>query len=70
MRVLLAAVRAGIAAERVDVEARMLFQNRDFPALNDYRTVTACVAHRLYGLDQRQLDHVFPAAPMGNYPFI
>jgi uncharacterized protein (DUF1501 family) len=57
------AVRGGrMAGEQVRVEAGSLFQNRDFPVLTDYRAMFGGLLRRLYGLDARQLDTVFPGA--------
>ncbi|WP_295855272.1 DUF1501 domain-containing protein [uncultured Xylophilus sp.] len=55
------AVRGGrIAGEQVAVAPGSLNQNRDFPVLNDYRSVLGGLFRRLYGLDAAQLQQVFP----------
>jgi uncharacterized protein (DUF1501 family) len=55
------AVRGGrIAGEQVQIERRTLFQDRDYPVLNEYRAVLAGLFARLYGLDAAQLATVFP----------
>ena len=59
-----------LVGERVKVDERMLFQDRDLPMLNDYRSVLSYVTRRMYGLDARQLDYVFPAASVRDYHFI
>ncbi len=59
-----------LAGERVEVNERMLFQDRDFPVLNDYRSVLSYIARRTYGLNAQQLNYVFPAAPVHDYHFI
>ncbi|MEI7447409.1 MAG: DUF1501 domain-containing protein [Burkholderiales bacterium] len=57
------AVRGGrIAGEQVRVERSTLFQDRDFPVLNEYRSMLGGVFARLYGLDAARLDAVFPGA--------
>jgi uncharacterized protein (DUF1501 family) len=54
------AVRGGrIAGEQVRVEQATLFQNRDFPVLNEYRAVFGGLFARMYGLNAAQLDRVF-----------
>ena len=56
------AVRGGrMAGEQVRVEPAGLFQNRDFPVLTDYRALFGGLLARIYGLDARQLETVFPA---------
>ena len=56
-------IRGGrIAGEQVPVTAATLFQNRDYPVLNEYRSVLAGLFARLYGLDSRRLDKVLPGA--------
>ena len=59
-------VRGGrVAGEQVRVSAGTLFQQRDYPVLNDYRAVLAGLFRRLWGLSGAQLDRVFPlAAPL------
>ena len=51
-----------IAGEQLRVEQSSLFQNRDFPVLNDYRYVLGGLLQRQYGLSAKQLDRVFPGA--------
>lgn len=41
--------RAKVAGDQVRVEQSTLFQNRDFPVLNDYRAVLAGLFARQYG---------------------
>ncbi len=56
-------VRGGrIAGEQVEVKAATLFQNRDYPVLNEYRAVFGGLLRRLYGLNDAQLATVFPGA--------
>jgi len=51
-----------IAGEQVAVNASTLFQNRDYPVLNEYRAVLGGLFKRMYGLDDAQLATVFPGA--------
>jgi uncharacterized protein (DUF1501 family) len=56
------AVKGGrLAGNEVKVEQKNLFQNRDYPVLNEYRTVLAGMFHRIYGLQGDQLAKVFPS---------
>ncbi|HJV80446.1 DUF1501 domain-containing protein [Noviherbaspirillum sp.] len=53
-------VRGGrIAGEQVRVEQTTLFQDRDYPVLNEYRAVLGGLFARMYGLRAAQLEHVF-----------
>lgn len=53
-------VRGGrVAGEQVQVSQATLFQNRDFPVLNEYRAVLAGLLARQFGLGPRQLETVF-----------
>lgn len=55
-------VRGGrIAGAQVRVAPDTLFQNRDYPVLNEYRGLLAGLFQRLYGLSAAQLAQVFPA---------
>ena len=57
------AVRGGrVAGEQVAVAPGSLFQNRDYPVLNEYRAVLGGVFARLYGLSPAQLQQVFPGS--------
>ena len=42
--------------------AQTLFQNRDWPVLNEYRAVLGGLFQRMYGLSAQQLAQVFPGA--------
>jgi len=48
-----------IAGEQVAVTQAQLFQNRDYPVLNDYREVLAGLFTRQYGLSASQSQQVF-----------
>ena len=53
--------RAGgrIVGEQVEVSEKTLFQNRDYPVLNEYRAVLGGLFARMYGLNAAQLQRVF-----------
>jgi uncharacterized protein (DUF1501 family) len=51
-----------IAGEQVAVSAATLFQNRDYPVLNEYRALFGGMFKRMYGLNDAQLATVFPGA--------
>jgi uncharacterized protein (DUF1501 family) len=58
------AVRGGrVVGEQVGVAPNTLFQDRDYPVLNDYRAVLGGLFARLYGLDAARLAEVFPQSP-------
>jgi hypothetical protein len=46
----------------VAVTQASLNQDRDYPVLNEYRAMLGGLFQRLYGLDQRRLEAVFPSA--------
>ena len=50
-----------IAGQQVAVTEANLFQNRDWPVLNDYRALIGGVLQKAYGLNGSQLGAVFPA---------
>jgi hypothetical protein len=45
----------------VRVSQGTLFQDRDYPVLNEYRELLAGLFARAYGLDAAQLARVFPS---------
>jgi uncharacterized protein (DUF1501 family) len=51
-----------IVGEQMDVSEAHLFQNRDYPVLNEYRSVLGGLFARMYGLSPAQLQQVFPQA--------
>jgi uncharacterized protein (DUF1501 family) len=56
-------VRGGrIAGRQTAVTEATLFQNRDWPVLNDYRGLIGGILKRAYGLNDGQIQTIFPAA--------
>jgi len=51
-----------IVGEQIPVTQSGLFQNRDFPVLNDYRAVLGGLMGQLYGLPATQIATIFPGA--------
>jgi uncharacterized protein (DUF1501 family) len=51
-----------LAGAQVKVEQATLFQNRDYPVINEYRAVLGGLFARLYGLRTDRLQKVFPGA--------
>ena len=55
------AIQGGrIAGDQVPLTQATLFQNRDYPVLNDYRAIFGGLFRRMYALDTRQLSKIFP----------
>ncbi|MED5618146.1 DUF1501 domain-containing protein [Ideonella sp. BN130291] len=54
------AVRGGVRGEQQALSAATLFQNRDYPVLNEYRALLGGLFQRMYGLNAAQLERVFP----------
>ncbi len=56
-------IRGGqIAGRQLAVTQATLFQDRDWPVLNDYRALIGGVLQKSYGLNLTQLAQIFPAA--------
>jgi len=51
-----------IAGEQARVDKTSLFQDRDYPVLNEYRAVLGGLFQSLWGLCADQVQHVFPQA--------
>jgi uncharacterized protein (DUF1501 family) len=51
-----------IAGRQLAVTQANLFQDRDYPVLNDYRSLIGGVLQKSYGLNGTQLARVFPSA--------
>ena len=57
------AVRGGqVVGEQVQLSPASLFQGRDLPVLNEYRSVLAGLFQRQWGLGTAQLQAVFPGS--------
>jgi len=55
------AIRGGdVRGEQIRVQQSNLFQNRDYPVINEYRALLGGVFARLYGLNDSRLESVFP----------
>lgn len=48
-----------VVGEQVKLDAASLFQNRDYPVLNEYRAVLGGIFAGVYGLNSAQLNQVF-----------
>jgi uncharacterized protein (DUF1501 family) len=56
-------VRGGqVVGEQVAVTPNNLFQNRDYPVLNEVRSLLGGLLQRQFGLSPSQLATVFPGA--------
>jgi uncharacterized protein (DUF1501 family) len=57
------AIQGGaIRGEQVSVRQNTLFQNRDYPVINEYRELLGGLFARIYGLNNAQLERIFPGA--------
>ncbi len=64
-------VRGGrIAGEQVALTQASLFQNRDWPVLNEYRSLFGGLFAQLYGLNDAALGRVFPGARAKNLQLV
>ena len=51
-----------VVGEQVKVERATLFQDRDYPVLNEYRTVIGGLVAKLFQLSPERMAAVFPGA--------
>lgn len=56
------ASKGGVAGEQVALSAKTLNQGRDYPVLNEYRSVLGGLWQRQFGLSDEALARVFPGA--------
>ena len=59
-----------VVGEQIGVSAVNLFQNRDFPVLNEYRSVLAYIFARAFAPRAADIAYVFPGAQIGRYSFL
>ena len=65
------AVRGGqVVGEQVAVTPNNLFQNRDYPVLNEVRSLLGGLLQRQFGLSAAQLATVFPGAQVRDWGLI
>src|SRR5437660_8579531 len=64
-------IRGGrIAGDQVPVRQETLFQNRDYAVLNEYRGVLGGLFARMYGLEDAQLERIFPGAKARDFALV
>ncbi len=56
------ASKGGVAGEQVALSAKTLNQGRDYPVLNEYRSVLGGLWQRQFGLSDEAIARVFPGA--------
>jgi uncharacterized protein (DUF1501 family) len=56
---------ARVAGEQLRVARETLFQDRDYPVLNEYRALLGGLFARVYGLENDALARIFPGAEFG-----
>lgn len=59
-----------IAGAQQRLERANLFQDRDYPVLNDYRAVLGDLFRSLWGLTPAQCAQIFPQSSPGNFKFV
>lgn len=59
-----------VVGEQVEVSEKALFQNRDYPVLNEYRSVLGSLFSGMYGLSAQQVQQIFPASPAGKLQLV
>ncbi|MPS96837.1 DUF1501 domain-containing protein [Comamonas sp.] len=59
-----------VLGEQIEVTEKALFQNRDYPVLNEYRSLLGGLFARMYGLSASQLQQIFPASQPGRLQLV
>jgi len=59
-----------VAGRQVRVERATLFQDRDYPVLNNYRALLGGLFRRLWSLSPTELERVFPGAEPIDYHLV
>jgi uncharacterized protein (DUF1501 family) len=55
-----------VVGEQTIIEQSTLFQNRDYPVLNEYRSVLGGIFAGIYGLNNQQINNVFSGVKAKN----
>lgn len=59
-----------VVGEQIEVTEKALFQNRDYPVLNEYRALLGGLFARMYGLNSQQVQQIFPASQPGKLQLV
>ncbi|TMH40241.1 MAG: DUF1501 domain-containing protein [Betaproteobacteria bacterium] len=59
-----------VAGEQLRVTRDTLFQNRDYPVLNEYRALLGGLFGRVYGLDGEALARIFPGTAPQDFALV
>jgi len=59
-----------VAGEQLRVARDTLFQNRDYPVLNEYRALLGGLFGRVYGLDGEALARIFPGTAPQDFALV
>ena len=59
-----------VTGEQIEVTEKTLFQNRDYPVLNEYRSVLGGLFSRMYGLNAAQVQQIFPGSAPGKLQLV
>ncbi len=59
-----------VVGEQIRLEQAQLFQNRDYPVLNEYRSIFGGLFAGIYGLNAKQLDAIFPGVAPSRFDLV
>lgn len=59
-----------VLGEQVKLEQANLFQNRDYPVLNEYRSILGGLFAGIYGLNSQQINHIFSGVKPKNWGLV
>ena len=59
-----------VLGEQVKLEQTNLFQNRDYPVLNEYRSILGGLFAGIYGLNSQQINHIFSGVKPKNWGLV
>lgn len=59
-----------VLGEQVKLEQANLFQNRDYPVLNEYRSILGGLFAGIYGFNSQQINHIFSGVKPKNWGLV
>lgn len=59
-----------VLGEQVKLEQTNLFQNRDYPVLNEYRSILGGLFAGIYGFNSQQINHIFSGVKPKNWGLV
>ncbi len=62
--------KSNVYGDWIDLKEKNLHQNRDLPVMYEYRDVLSVIFQKIYGLNNNQVEHIFPKHKKINFNIV